>query len=160
MSFVKTKSFYKFTATNNSGEYLLISDATINKNIAGVGERECLILSIPKNITNGISTPITIEDINNFINGDNSSITIKAIVNNAITGLNTIVNGDEEVIDVYENYDMDVVVYNHTGDNYKIYMFKRTDAYINELQNKEDLVVLYEAIAEQYEAKYALAELE
>lgn len=156
MSYVKTKSFFKYIAINNSSKYLLINDVKIFNNIADIGDREYLLLIIPKKPLDNENLPsVSLNDIKNFLETDNSVITIKAISNNAIPGMNNIVSGNEKIINIFKEYDTDKAI-DDRGDTYKLYLFKRTDAYSKELQNKEDIMIMYEAIAEQYESTIGL----
>jgi hypothetical protein len=68
MSYVKTKSFFKYLAINNSEKYLLINNAEIFNEIADIGEREYLLLTIPKRpLNNGNFSPISLDEIKEFI---------------------------------------------------------------------------------------------
>lgn len=154
MSFRNTKPFLECVVTNNSDQTLLISNFSIKTNIGGVGERECLELIVPKK-TGPNTSPINFNQIKEFISGDLSLISIKTIADNALTGLSTIVNREEKILNHYENYDIDITI-DDRGNAYKLYLFKRTDAYNKELQNKEDIMIMYEAIAEQYESTIGL----
>ena len=146
MSFVNKKSFHKYLAINNSGKFLLISDIEHINNLADIGDKEYIQITVPKSIPTKTKN-INFNEIKDFINGDNTIITIKSMINNSLTGLNTIVNGDEDIINIYKNFDIDISI-DDRGNVYKIYLFKRTDSYNKEIENHNDIMIMYEAIAE------------
>jgi predicted helicase len=66
--------------------------------------------------------------------------------------MNNIVSGNELIINTYEGYDIDEAI-DERGDCYKLYLFKRTKAFLEEVNNKKQIKRLFEDIINQYESK-------
>lgn len=140
--------------TNNSGDILEVRKVEVKKAAADIYDREYISITI--NTKEGRNTVYSYDDIKSFFSSDISTITQYLLVSKNIPAIaNTTNNGLKEMA-VYKDYVDDTIISYHGNGIYVVTLYKRTDAHKIIIQNKEDIAVLYEAIADHYENLYSV----